>query len=158
MTEYLVPLQAYAACMEDVLARTSLVLSITSGELRLAREDFTTELACLQLRKTLEQIGFASLTANQSVYAAVYADFSSHWNAKRLLANLDKLHPEFYPRPITPAEGRQKGVKHFDNIQDGYLTREDFVFLYNKASEVLHTRNPFHAQPAVVNFERSIEE
>ncbi len=31
----------------------------------------------------------------------------------------------------------------------GFLTRDDFVFLYDAASKMLHARNPFSAQTSV---------
>lgn len=158
MTQDLGPLQTYAAYMEDLRARTGLVLLIAEGGHPLPREDFRVELACLQLRKSLELLAFSSLTAHQDAYASAYADFSKHWRAKQLLDNLGKLHPEFYPKPVDAGTSTQEGVNHFEDVIDGFLTKDDFVFLYNKASEVIHTRNPFTTKPPVVNFERSLDE
>jgi hypothetical protein len=158
LTDDLGPLRTYAGYMEDLRARTALVLSLASGQHPLPREEFRTELACLQLRKSLELLAFASLTAHRDAYAAVYSDFSKHWRAKTLLDKLEKLHPEFYPKPLSRATTTPDGIKHFDEIRDGFLTKEDFVFLYGKTSEVIHTRNPFTTAPPVVDFERGLDE
>ena len=148
----------YCNCMEEVKLRVGVILAVVEKGLTVGREDFDAELVCVQMRKTLELIAFASLTANQARYAEAHADFESHWNAKRLLANLERLHPQFYPKPVQFERQDEKGIKHFANVTDGYLTREEFVTLYQKCSEVLHARNPFRSESRVINFGRSIRE
>lgn len=152
-------LRNYAACMEELKLRCSLILSITSGEITVAgREDFSGELACLNLRKVLELLAFASLTANKEKYAKAHGDFARQWNARRLLANLERLHPGFYPTPIVLADQDSSGVKNFADVTEPYLTQEDFVFLYNKTSQVLHSPNPYRHDRGVIDFGHSIAE
>jgi hypothetical protein len=144
--------------MEEVKLRLGLVLSVTDGRFSVGREDFNGELVCVQLRKTLELIAFASLTANKAKYAQTYADFATDWNAKRLLTKIEKIHPEFYPKPVEFAQQGASGVKHFTEVTDGFLIRDEFVTLYNKCSEVLHARNPFRTDPKIVDFGYSIRD
>jgi hypothetical protein len=47
---------------------------------------------------------------------------------------------------------------HFDVVADGFLTRDEFVFLYDRCSDVIHDWNPFREGPLVVQFERPIGE
>jgi len=49
-------------------------------------------------------------------------------------------------------------VKHLIDVTDGYLTRDEFVFLYDTCSEVLHTWNPYRVGPRVVNTQRPLAE
>lgn len=159
MADDLGPLRQYAACMEELKLRTNVILSITSGSFTVAsREDFSTELACLHLRKALELLAFASLTANRGKYAQAHRNFTQHWNAKQLLKNLERVHPDFYPRPITLNNQERSGIKHFTDVTTGHLTRVDFAFLYDKTSRVLHTRNPFSREPGTIDFRYSIAE
>ncbi len=159
MSDDLKPQRLYAGCMEEIKLRIDLVRSITSGALSVAgREDFSAELACIQLRKTLELLAFASLVANKDKYAAAHSDFASHWNAKRLLANLARIHPNFYPTPIALDQVDGTGVKNFRNVSEPYLSREDFVFLYDRASQALHSRNPFRTDSAVIEFRVGVAE
>jgi hypothetical protein len=144
--------------MEEVKLRLGLVLSVTDGSFSVGREDFDGELVCVQLRKTLELIAFASLTANKEKYAQTHADFATDWNAKRLLTKIEKIHPEFYPKPVEFAQQDPTGVKHFAEVTEGFLTRDEFVTLYNKCSEVLHAWNPFRTDPKIVNFGYSIRD
>jgi hypothetical protein len=36
-------------------------------------------------------------------------------------------------------------------LTEGFLTKEDFEFLYDKSSEVLHERNPFSANDPIID-------
>src|ERR1700731_738919 len=60
------------------------------------------ELVFLQLRKILELLAFASLTANREKYAAAHKKFATFWRAKDMLQDLEKVNPDFYPRPVQP--------------------------------------------------------
>ena len=148
----------YCNCMEDVKRRIAVIRTVVSGQSPLGREDYDGELVCLHLRKVLEQIAFASLSAHKDAYAQAHNDFATHWNAKRLLSKLQKVHPGFYPRPVRMEGPDERGVKHLVDVTKAFLTKEDFVFLYDKASEALHVWNPFKAPKQVINFERSIAE
>lgn len=149
--------EQYCACMESIKRRLALVLSVTEGRFSAGNEEFDAELVCVQLRKTLELIAFASLSANKEKYSRTHQDFAKDWNAKRLLKRLEQLHPDFYPKPgelvILP-----DGGKHVSLIEDGFLTRDEFVTLYEKCSGVIHARNPFHPDPPVINFGYSIQD
>jgi hypothetical protein len=102
------------------------------------------------MRKCLELIAFASLIANKDKYSAAYANFASHWKAKQMLECIEKLNPNFYPVPVEPPKLLDNGVKHLDLVPDGFLTRSEFVTLYEKSSEFLHSRNPFTTKAPVV--------
>jgi hypothetical protein len=41
----------------------------------------------------------ASLIANKQRYAAVHANFATHWNAELLLKDLARVNADFYPKP-----------------------------------------------------------
>src|SRR2546427_9191534 len=141
----------YLRCMEEVRDRLSLVKSVTSRKLSTGREFADAEFVFLQLRKVLELIAFASLTANKEQYSAAHAKFATHWNAKRMLADLEKVNPDFYPTPSAPPVVQPDKTKHVPAIAGGFLTKDDFVLLYDKCGEILHARNPFTDKPLTVN-------
>jgi hypothetical protein len=74
-------LTQYCNCMEEVRQRVTLVHSILTRSVSTGYPAFDLETTFLQLRKILEVIAFASLTANKDVYSAAYATFATHWNA-----------------------------------------------------------------------------
>src|SRR5687767_4269598 len=97
--EQMEAIKVYCNCLQSAKKRLELIEAITSGRLRIDNESIDAEFACLQLRKSLELIAFASIAAHKGVYSQAHADFASHWNAKRLMGKLEKLHPDFYPTP-----------------------------------------------------------
>jgi len=116
------------------------------------------EMAFLQLRKALELIAFASLAANKSAYAAVYPTFAEDWKAKRILEKIEKINSDFYPMALNEPQEIAPGKKHFSRPADGFMTKDEFVVLYQAASEVLHTRNPFTAKDPTIQIKYTVEE
>jgi len=148
----------YCGLMEDVKARLALIRRFTSGGVPVGSNQFTYECVSVQLRKVLESIAFASLCANKEKYSEAHANFAKHWRAKALLDDIERVHANFYPIPMKRPVTKPDGTKHLDRIDTGFLTREEFVFLYNRCSEVIHTRNPFSESERAINFERSVDE
>ncbi|MBI4378671.1 MAG: hypothetical protein HY578_06215 [Nitrospinae bacterium] len=148
----------YCICMEDVKSRLSVVKTVAGGQLSTGSELFDYEFVSVQIRKSLELVAFASMTANKNLYAEAHAGFANHWKAKDMLNNLKRLHPGFYPQPIRLDHVKESGDKHFEHVEDGYLTQDDFVTLYDLCSEVLHTWNPFTKKERHIDFKRSVAE
>jgi hypothetical protein len=88
----------------------------------------------------------------------VHQNFAQHWSAKRLLNDLEKVNPRFYPEPLSDPQERPDGVKHFDRPPDGFVTRDEFVRLYDACAEVLHIRNPFRPGDPTINIGYSVEQ
>lgn len=129
--------------MEEVKVR---VRAVTAAlESNILAEPFRSELVALQLRRVLELIAFGSLSVNKANYAAAYPKFEQHWKAVKMLQALEKIHPAFYPQPHL-LESRGPGRFHLALPAPGFLTREQFVELYDATSDSLHTTNPFAVQ------------
>jgi hypothetical protein len=120
--------------------------------------EFDQDLVFLQLRKVLELVAFASLIANRGKYEIEYKKFSTQWRAQRLLEDLAKIHPDFYPMPISPPETRPNGVKHITFIADGFLTKEEFPLLYGNCAAMLHMRNPYSQDDPVVRMRYCVKD
>jgi hypothetical protein len=97
----------------------------------------------LHFRKLLELIAFASLVANKDVYSKIHADFFHHWSAKKLLANLERIHPAFYPRPVRPVRTQDNSAWVLRDRKRGFLDKNAFVQLYDICSMHMHVQNPF---------------
>jgi hypothetical protein len=139
----------YANSMSRVRQRVDLVQRLLGRELDLGSEAFDAELVYLQFRKILEEIAFSSLAANKTEYSALHANFAKHWKAEKILQELEKLNPNFYPQPLESPTSAP-GFHHFDQLSGGFLTREEFTALYDISSEVLHTRNPYSQDDLVI--------
>jgi hypothetical protein len=152
------PPVAYCNCMDDIKQRLNKVDRILIGHSPMKHEGLDAEVVCLLIRKSLEQLAFSSLIAHKEAYVDVYNDFSKTWRAKQLLDRLKTVHPEFYPRPVRFSEDATPPVKHLLDAPDGFLTQEEFVFLYDCCSQAIHTWNPFTPGPRVIDTQRPLTE
>jgi len=147
----------YCRCMDQARRRIQLLRTLSQGEFTSGDENADAEFGCLQLRKILEQVAFAALAANRELYSQVRAGFQREWQAKEFLRHLEKLHPDFYPVPVVPKRVGPKHI-HCDFLTEGFLTRDEFVFLYDRCSSAIHDWNPYKPGPRVVDLERPIGE
>jgi hypothetical protein len=148
---------AYCGCMEQIKRRLRLIAMFTDGRLSTGDESADAEFACLQLRKTLEQVAYSALAASREHYVAVHPKIEREWRAKQILERLEELHPAFYPVPVSPVRlGPNRW--HFDSVADGFLTKADFAFLYDKASSAIHEWNPFREGRRVIELDKPVSE
>lgn len=151
--------QIYCNCMARIRRRLDAIDDALAGRINTnGNNDVLAEVIFIQFRKTLEEIAFASLSANKDVYAAVHAKFTVHWRANEMLNELEKVNPSFYPVAVQPPKETTHGFKHFDRLLDGFITREEFARLYKHSSEVLHTRNPYKEGDPTINIGYTVQE
>ena len=137
-------IEKYAEAMKEIKLRTEVITLFLSGQREARYIPTTLETIGLQFRKVFELIAFASLAANRDQYSRAYSDFSKHWEAAKLLKNLRKVNPNFYPKPVTEAPADRPGVVHSlkDRDQD-YLTQSDFIEAHGRCGSLMHAANPF---------------
>jgi hypothetical protein len=151
-------IQIYCGCIERVRHHVSVADTVLAGKINTGRDDLNSELIFLHLRKALEEIAFSSLAANREKYSAARAQFATDWRAKGMLEHVAKVNPQFWPIPVTGPQQIAPGHKHFDRVRDGFLTREDFVVLYDAASvQALHTRNPYAPSDGAVELKYTLD-
>lgn len=146
--------EIYATCMADLRDRLKCIESLVPEASHEGDGRFILELIFLEFRKCLELIALGSLTANRRRYAEAHQKFHEHWRAKDILKELEKIHPDFYPKPITllsktvmPSGGNR--IRY--DVVKGALTKPEFERLYDATSEILHVRNPFSKKPNVID-------
>lgn len=147
--------KVYCSALDDIRARLDVVDAICRNQITTGAENFDYEIAAINLRKALEHIAFGSLMANRSVYEPFHKDIQKIWRAKQLLERLEKINPHFYPQPLEQPTIAQEPKAprhfHFENLTTGFLTRSEFVVLYDSCSEVIHSQNPFSGK-STINF------
>tara|TARA_R110002124_G_scaffold89216_2_gene228293 strand:- start:3947 stop:4258 length:312 start_codon:yes stop_codon:yes gene_type:complete len=96
--------------MKDIKNRSNLVYSIVHKKRTLGIEFYDYEVIALNIRKILESIAYSSMVASKEKYAQAHSKFEKHYKAKQILEELEKLHPQFYPRPalIEEKDGMKK--------------------------------------------------
>jgi hypothetical protein len=145
-------IEKYSAHMTQIKLRVALI-NITLGvqPTEIDQLPIFIESIGLQFRKVFELIAFATLAANRAMYSLVYRDFAKHWEAGKLLKNLEKINPEFYPKPGIETPSEQPGVRaHFNDRPQDYLTKTDLIAAHGRCGGLLHAANPF-APP--INYE-----
>ena len=65
------------------------------------------------------------------------------WNAKLILNDIKKINPNFYPNLIDEVPSKEKGiVSDWIDVKEGYLTKDEFIKVYEKCGNILHAENP----------------
>ena len=140
-------------CMEEVKMRLEIIREFLDNKKTIGYLISDIEFICLQFRKVLELIALANLVSNQELYTKQYANFANHYHAKRILIDLEKINPKFYPVPINYTISRKEGQPgrgKIEYIKNGYLTKEEFIEVYDECAELMHAENPF-ATPKDIN-------
>ena len=151
-------IKKYCRNMEEINTRVSAIQKFTEESVsisNLGSIDFDIEFIALQLRKILELICFSGLIANKKVYSKIYDKYANHWNPKYLLKDLERVNPNYYPRPLVYSGLNKEKVHGYTFREDGFLTKKEFLFLYEKCGAILHSRNPYKVA-GVVDFKKSI--
>jgi len=140
----------YCGVMEEVKRRTTVIQKFLLGKVNTVYKATTIESACLQIRKILELIALGSLVLNRKEFERINSKFSKCWNARLILQDIERLNPEFYPRPIQDVNGNLVA------IESGFLTQRKFTKVYEKCGSILHAENPFGSKVDYGYYEKSI--
>lgn len=148
----------YCNLMEEIKRRTAVVSAFGSGGAAALYKAATIESAYLQLRKILELIALGSLVANKNEFSKVYGDFSKCWNARYLFKDIERINPDFYPHPIVEVPSKQPGARmEWQDKKEGFLTKKEFLKLYEKCGAIMHAGNPYGSQVDYGYYEKNIQ-
>src|ERR1700730_13476112 len=137
-------IRQYANVMVEIKRRSRVIDHFMSGKNAAIYMPTTTETIGVQFRKTFELIAFASLAANKKLYATAYANFSKHWEAAKLIGNLRRLNPDFYPVPIIITPNPAPNIESaFASRTEGFLTANQLIKAHGRCGNLLHAANPF---------------
>ena len=134
-------IQTYIATMEEIKRRIQLIDLFLVGDLSTGYLITGVEFICLQFEEFLELLALSSLTSHRDKYERVRDIIACECNAKKILKAVERENPAFYPIPI----GKQADAdtESYPRKTDGFLTRNDFVHIYNDCAEVIRVTNPF---------------
>lgn len=110
---------------------------------------FAFEAATLQLRKALEAVAFAAIAPNKKEYVSLRSasdknpDYRKDFNARKIIEQLEKVNPDFFPIPIEAPQEVTAGHWHFETRVDSSLTKDKFSSLYDRLGKYLHSDNPW---------------
>lgn len=133
----------YAEVVSEIKRRTQVIDAFLFGTNNALYKVTTLELICLQIRKILELIALGSLVANQKIFKQEAQKLQTMWNAKHILNDIERINPHFYPKPIIEKKSSQPNtINKIENMISGYLTKDDFIHVYEKCGKILHSENP----------------
>ena len=98
-------IQIYCNCVERVRYHVGVADTVFGGKIDTGHGDLNAELI-LHFRKALEEIAFASLSANREKYSQARAGFATEWNARRMLGFIERVNPNLTPSHETAAGDR----------------------------------------------------
>jgi hypothetical protein len=150
--------ELYLNILKDIKYRTSVIERLFSDSSGVNLELTVLESACLQIRKILEQIALGSLVSNVKLYSQEYEKFQTFWNAEKMLRDMAKVNPRYFPIPISQEKSEITGVKSKLNLknEDIYLNPKEFVKVYKKCGAILHAGNPFGSKISLEFYKKSI--
>jgi hypothetical protein len=98
------------------------------------------EYCFLQLRMLCELIALGCLVAHGDITKS--KNFQKAWEADKIIKQLEKLHANFYPRPINPtvvppSRDFPGGITITDSTAD-WLKKEELIKLYARCGSILH--------------------
>jgi hypothetical protein len=128
----------YAAMMEEAKQRLNCIDAATSGLIVLLPPPALREFCFLQLRMLCELIALACLIAHGDITATQTKKLRQEWSPDRILAELEKLHPHFFPQPGRDAPPTEGAHRQFEALQAGYLTKAELLSLYGMCGRELH--------------------
>lgn len=164
-------IRKYCILLEEIKLRINSVMEIIderkNKEQNLNMEEMIqfhmkTEFICLQIRKILELIIFGNMVANQEVYKKTYSDFKNHWNVRKIMRKIEIINKNYYPIAMSFGDSKlnDDGINYtheLNVLNTEFLTKEEFIKLYDKCSEIIHSPNPFQNNH-LINFEKTLED
>ena len=135
----------YRDNLYDIKKRTEVIVEHLSGIRNTKYLITEVEFLCLQFRKILELIALSSLVANKEEYSKQHEKFARHYNARLIIQDLERINPDFYPVSTKQIIKEVNGQRIFnlETVTDGFLTKDDFLTVYEKCGGLLHAENPY---------------
>lgn len=152
--------QLYCDLMMEIRYRASAVANLQRPDAERIPDFVRVESLVLQVRKIMELVALGSLVFNESAYKNAYQSFEKHSHADRILRDLERVNPHFYPRPAKQSKSEIEGVDHHlaiaDETDDSYMRKRDFSKVYEKCGGLLHAQNPFGSRRDYAYYETNI--
>jgi hypothetical protein len=109
--------------------------------------------ACLQLRKVIELIVFASLVSNRQRYEQECSGFRKENDFAKLCKRLRAVNPNFLPTSVKLIGVNSDGTKQMvDN--DVQLTSAELQRTFGRLGNILHVRNPYADELDLAEYQR----
>jgi len=152
-------LNLYCNLMNEIKRRDSVIRSFINGNCSTPYPMTNIESIYLQIRKILELIALCSLVAHKEEYSKHNEMFVKHTDARKILHSIEKINPDFYPKPIKEVTSTTPGViNDFTSIPESeYLSKKEFIKLYEKCGGLMHAENPYGSKRDIKHYEDNVK-
>lgn len=127
----------YAALMDELKLRIIAIDAATGGKLQFLSPQIIREFCFLQIRLLCEVIALACLVAHGDLKQT--KKLKKEWAADKIMDELAKLRPEFFPIPCVFGKRTVTGLPKDELAKR--LTREGLADLYVEANRIIHRGN-----------------
>ena len=136
--------ELYGDVMSELKGRLFLADDFIVKRLTTGSDITDIEFIALQLRKVMELVALGSIVPNKAKYQKLRENFHKDYHARRILVDLEKVNPNFFPKAMlrVPVSGPGADVQ-VDKRQGVWLTKKRFERQYDKLGKVMHADNPF---------------
>src|SRR5699024_5058643 len=128
MEDYKVELNLYHDCLYEIKRRIEVIADHLNKKITERYLIIEVETICIQFRKILEKIMLMSLLDNKEAYAEQNEKFAKHYQEERIMKDLERINPDFYPVP-TKRNYKENGDDEWENIESGYLTKDELIHI-----------------------------
>jgi len=132
----LTKLQTYAELMDAIKQRHQLLIGLLNNQSALPPWSVV-EFSQLQIRMLCETLAIACLVAHGDMEGAQSSKLTNAYQADFIMNALEKLHPYFFPRPVTQILENGKPIA-LEDVKEGFLTKSDLLKSYRNTSDFLH--------------------
>ena len=151
--------KAYIAVMEEIKLRMNVVRSLLKKKISVIYHATHVESMVLQVRMITELVALASLSAYKSIFEKNRNKFEKQWHPKAILKDVERLNPNFYPRPIVEVPLKNSRAKNkLVDMETGFMTRDELIEVHGRCGKRLHAQNPFGKEVDYDYYEKMIPE
>lgn len=130
-------LSEYQLLMNEVKYRFKLILQLLKHDAPYP-DDIIKEFCFLQIRMVCELVGLGCLLAHAGIKGAQTSQLRKAWSPERIISELEKLHPNFFPEAFTLKKTPDGGISIAIENKPGYLTKDELITLHGLCGQVLH--------------------
>lgn len=127
----------YADVLSEIKKRNTAIYDALNGFAPPQPKIILAEFCYLQLRFICELIALGCLVAHGDLRGGS-KHLLKRWHAGDIVKDLEKLHPNFYPRPTKQILDTTGKVERLEPVRDPFLSKEELIQLYGWLGDRLH--------------------
>lgn len=143
-------LKKYLEIMLEIKERLKSIDELYAKKVSLGDKYRDVDFMCLQLRKILESICIGSVVMNKKKFEELQRDFISYRPPANFIDQLEKINPDFYPKPLIQGNRNSDGYLEIFDRKEGFLTKQEIVPIIKELNKFAHSLNPYDEK---INYE-----